>query len=56
VAEPIRVTITAELTYAEAVALATVFRQLRPPDDIAAAWYSALDKFSKQLPATLNHG
>ncbi len=46
------VTVTATLTDAEALALATVIRGLRPPDGLATAWYGALDKISPQLPAT----
>jgi hypothetical protein len=42
--------VTLDLTDTEAVALATVIRGLRPPDDFAAAWFRALDQLSPQLP------
>lgn len=46
-------TITLDLTDPEAVALATVIRDIRPPDDLAAAWGSALQKITPQLHATI---
>ena len=46
------VTLTATLSDAEALALATVIRGLCPPDGLASAWYGALDKLSPQLPPT----
>jgi hypothetical protein len=42
--------ISADLTASEAAAFASVVRGLRPPDEIAAAWFAALDKISPQLP------
>lgn len=42
--------ISADLTAHEAAAFASVVRGLRPPDEIAAAWFAALDKISPQLP------
>lgn len=42
--------ISADLTAYEAAAFASVVRGLRPPDEIAAAWFAALDKISPQLP------
>jgi predicted transcriptional regulator len=45
-------TITLDLTDEESHALATVVRQVRPPDAVAPGWYGALDKISKQLPET----